>query len=95
MLDLHEFGPDESFAALPLIDGKLLCVGSITRAEAAAASADIGLSIDGLGYYLFIAEQARPNEPIEVLAKFLTETAALALARSFATTVTRRDLAAA
>jgi len=46
------------------------------------------MSIDGFGYYLFVASQAEPQKPIEILAKFATESAAEKLARMFLKTAT-------
>ena len=70
------------FAAKPLTNSSVLCVGGITRTEAEAAK-DEGLDIDGFGYYLFIASQNDPRRPIEILAKFASEAAAEKLARMF------------
>lgn len=71
---------DVHFAALTVRNSKVLCVGSITRAEAEAAR-DSGIEIDGSGYYLFLADEASPRAPISVLAKFLSETEAAQAAR--------------
>jgi hypothetical protein len=60
----------------------MLCVGGITRAEACMAN-DAGIEVDGLGYYLFLADQSEPQKPIEVLAKFADPSAAEKLARLF------------
>ena len=62
---------DAQFGSLPLTNSTVLCIGGITHAEAQAASAD-GTSVDGLGYYLFLAQEGLPDEPIQVLAKFLS-----------------------
>lgn len=62
---------DEKFAAIPLNNARMLCIGSITRAETREVQ-EAGVLIDGRGYYLFIASSERPREPIEVLAKFFS-----------------------
>lgn len=61
----------EKFAAIPLSNARILCIGSITRVEAREASSS-GLNVDEFGYYLFLASADRPSEPIEILAKFLS-----------------------
>lgn len=66
---------DEFFAALPITNAKVLCIGGITRAEAEAAKSS-GADVDGRGYYLFLADESAPREPISVLAKFLSESEA-------------------
>lgn len=73
---------DEYFAAMPVTNATILCVGSVTRAEAEAAKGD-GVEIDGLGYYLFLANEASPDRPIEILAKVVSDAAAFRLARLF------------
>lgn len=62
---------DENFAAIPLNNARVLCIGGITRAEAREAE-EAGVDVDGRGYYLFIASSERPREPIEILAKFFS-----------------------
>jgi hypothetical protein len=62
---------DEDFASIPLTNATRLCIGSITAAEAANLKAD-GVEDDGLGYYLFLASEAEPETPVEVLAKFFS-----------------------
>lgn len=52
---------------------KTLCAGPITAAEAEGVISDI--PIDGMGTYLFIAEQGSMN-PVQVLAKFVSAVAA-------------------
>lgn len=74
---------DVHFAALTFRNSKVLCVGSITRAEAEAARGS-GVEIDGHGYYLFLADEAAPDTPISVLAKFLSESEAASAARLMA-----------
>jgi hypothetical protein len=63
---------DEYFAAMPVTNATVLCVGGVTRAEAEAARDD-GLDIDGKGYYLFLANEGAPERPIEILARFFSE----------------------
>lgn len=74
---------DEHFATIPVTNAMRLCVGSITRAEAEAARED-GADIDGLGYYLFVADETAPHAPIRVLAKFVSSSLAEELARTLA-----------
>lgn len=71
---------DEYFATMPVTNATVLCVGGITRAEAEAAKDD-GLDIDGTGYYLFLANEASPEQPIEILARFFSEMQAARFAR--------------
>ena len=71
---------DEYFAATNLTNATVLCVGGITRKEAEAARND-GLDIDGEGYYLFLADEATPEEPIELLGKLFSPAHAAKLAR--------------
>lgn len=73
---------DEYFAATPITNATVLCVGGITRAEAEAARGD-GISVDGSGYYLFVADEGSPDRPIEILAKLVSDEAASKLARMF------------
>lgn len=70
------------FAALPASNSTVLCVGGITRSEADSARQD-GFDIDGRGYYLFLARQDAPAEPIQILAKFLSPLEAERAARIF------------
>jgi hypothetical protein len=77
---LSEVQMDEYFATVPVTNATLLCVGGITRVETEAAR-DAGLAVDGAGYYLFLADESRPEQPIEILAKFFSETEAHRLAR--------------
>ncbi len=63
---------DEYFASVPIDNAKVVCVGGITRSESEAARDD-GLPIDGFGYYLFLADESTPTQPIEILAKFISE----------------------
>jgi hypothetical protein len=71
---------EEYFATTPVTNATLLCVGGITRAETDAAR-DAGLETDGCGYYLFLADESCPDQPIELLAKFFSESEASRLAR--------------
>jgi hypothetical protein len=75
-----EISMEEYFAEISLGNSSVLCIGSITNAEAERATDD-GLSVDGKGYYLFRADESEPNKPIEVLAKFVSAGAAESLAR--------------
>ncbi len=71
---------EEYFGSVPVSNSTILCVGGITNAEADRAKEE-GLELDGRGYYLFLASNAEPNKPIEILAKFATNSAAEKLAR--------------
>lgn len=71
---------DEYFASIPVSNSTVACVGGITRNEMAAAQDD-GLLVDGTGYYLFLANQDAPKQPIEILAKFISEAQAERFAR--------------
>lgn len=71
---------DEYFAAMPITNATCLCVGGITHDEAEAARSD-GLDVDGKGYYLFLAREDAPNDPIQLLAKFLSASEAESFAR--------------
>lgn len=62
---------EEYFASIPVSNSTRLCVGTITRSEAEAAMQD-GMPVDGRGYYLFIADEASPESPIQILARFLS-----------------------
>lgn len=68
------------FAAMPASNSTLLCVGGITRSEAESARHD-GLNVDARGYYLFLARQDSPAEPIQILAKFFSSLEAERVAR--------------
>jgi hypothetical protein len=57
----------------PFSNSRSLCIGAVTRSEAAAADAAF---CDGLGYYLYVADTANPAAT-EVLARFASEEAAL------------------
>lgn len=71
---------DEYFGATNLTNATVLCVGGITRKEAEAARSD-GLDVDGEGYYIFLADEASPNEPIELLGKLFSAAHASKLTR--------------
>lgn len=58
---------DEFFASKPATNNSYLCVGPLTRGEAAdAANSGIG---NGLGYYIYVAESANTRGPIEILGR--------------------------
>ncbi|MGY4405283.1 hypothetical protein [Bradyrhizobium sp. USDA 3315] len=65
---------DEFFASKPATNDSYLCVGPLTKSEAAdVAEAGIG---NGLGYYLYVsAIDSRPGA-VEVLARLGGEDAA-------------------
>ena len=69
---------EEYYFGVPLSNSRSLCVGPITRNEAAAA--DSGFC-DGLGYYLFVADAENP-QGTEVLARFASEEAAFRMAET-------------
>jgi hypothetical protein len=71
---------DEYFAEIPLSNATVLCVGGVTRREAELAR-DGGIDIDGTGYYLFLANASEPKQPIQLLAKFFSESEAGRIAR--------------
>ncbi len=70
---------DEYFAAAPMGNSRVLCVGGITRTEAEASQND-GNPVDGAGYYLFVADESEPHKPIELLGKILSPLHAARLA---------------
>jgi hypothetical protein len=74
---------DEYFAAIPVSNATVLCVGGVTRTEAEQAR-DSGVEIDGHGYYLFLANASEPKQPIQLLAKFFSEFEAGRIARLLA-----------
>lgn len=65
---------DEFFASKPATNDTYLCVGPLTKAEAADA-ADGGIGT-GLGYYLYVAENANVRGAVEVLGRLSGEDAA-------------------
>ena len=71
---------DEYFAATSLTNAMVLCVGGITRKETEAARSD-GLEVDGTGYYLFLADEASPHEPVQLLGKLFSPLHAERLSR--------------
>jgi hypothetical protein len=75
-----ELNMSDYFAALPTANSTFLCVGSITRSEAELVR-QTGLSDDGHGYYLFLAREDAPGEPLQVLAKFVSPLEAERVAR--------------
>jgi hypothetical protein len=70
----------EHFASIPVNGTAIACVGSITTKEAELASSD-GVHVDGMGYYLYIADAKEPKKPIEVMAKFTSPATASRFAR--------------
>lgn len=64
---------EEYYFGAPLSKSRSVCVGPITRDEAAATGAEF---CDGLGYYLYVADAENP-QGTEVLARFASEEAAL------------------
>ncbi len=71
-MDLH-------LAALPITNASVLCVGGITALEAENLRSD-GYQTDGLGYYLFLANEGEMGMPIRVLARFYSAAEAEACA---------------
>jgi hypothetical protein len=74
---------DEYFAATPITNATVLCVGGVTRSEAERAREE-GIDIDGTGYYLFLANASAPKQPIQLLGKFFSEFEAGRFARLLA-----------
>ena len=70
---------DEYFGTASLGNSRVLCVGGITRGETESLAED-GCQIDGKGYYLFLADEAEPHRPIEVLGTLLSPSHAARLA---------------
>jgi hypothetical protein len=66
---------EEYYFDAPISNSRSICVGSVTRDEAAASGAEF---CDGLGYYLYVADVANPKET-KVLARFASEEAALSM----------------
>ena len=64
---------EEYYFGASLSNSRSVCVGPITRDEAAAAGADF---CDGIGYYLYVTDAENP-EATEVLARFASEEAAI------------------
>jgi hypothetical protein len=65
---------DEFFASKPTTNDSFLCVGPLTRADAAEAS-DEGIG-NGLGYYIYVAESSDVRSSVEILGKLASEAAA-------------------
>lgn len=65
------------FASIPVSNTTRLCVGALTQAEADAAQ------VDATRYYLFLANEAAPAEPIQILASFFSPFEAARAARIF------------
>lgn len=65
---------DEFFASKPATNDTYVCVGPLTNAEAAEAL-DSGIG-SGLGYYLYVAENANVRGAVEVLGRLSSEDAA-------------------
>jgi hypothetical protein len=65
---------EEYYYEVPVNNSKVLCVGPITKQEAEVARAD-GSFCDGFGYYIFLADAVNKRADIEVLGKFVSETA--------------------
>jgi hypothetical protein len=57
---------------VPISNARSLCVGPITRTEAAVTESSF---CDGIGYYLFVTDVDNPHAT-EVLARFASEEAA-------------------
>ena len=74
------------FASMPLTNATHVCVGEITEREAEALRAE-GHDSDGSGYYLFLASEAEPNSPIEILCRFFDSSRADQFARLIAARV--------
>jgi hypothetical protein len=65
---------DEFFASKPATNDTYLCVGPLTKSEAAdAAEAGIG---SGLGYYLYVSEIDSKRGAVEVLGRLAGEDSA-------------------
>lgn len=64
----------EFFASRQATNSKQICIGSLTSTEAEAAR-EFGLG-DGFGYYLFVADSHNLHDPIEILARVVSEEAA-------------------
>jgi hypothetical protein len=59
---------DEYFAAMPITNATMLCIGGITRREAEMEQND-DIPIDGKGYYLFLADETEPKRPIHFFGR--------------------------
>jgi hypothetical protein len=65
---------DEFFASKPATNDSYLCVGPLTRMDAADA-ADEGIG-NGLGYYIYVAAARDIRASVEILGKVASEDAA-------------------
>lgn len=65
---------DEFFASKPATNDSYICVGPLTKAEAADVQ-ESGIG-NGLGYYLYVAENANVRGTVEVLGRLSGEDAA-------------------
>jgi hypothetical protein len=65
---------DEFFASKPTTNENYLCVGPLTRGDAAEA-ADNGIG-NGLGYYIYVAPASGSEGALEILGKLAGEDAA-------------------
>lgn len=63
---------EEYYFDAPLSNSRSLCVGPVTRNEAAATDVPF---CDSLGYYLYVSDSKNPDAT-EVLARFVSEEAA-------------------
>lgn len=61
----------EIFSSISVKNSKILCVGPITKREAQEAKSQ-GIDADPTGFYLYLASEAEPASPIEILAKFFS-----------------------
>lgn len=64
---------DEFFASKPATNDSYLCVGPLTKSEAADLDTGIG---NGLGYYLYVSAIDRSQGAVEVLGRLGGEDAA-------------------
>jgi hypothetical protein len=65
---------DEFFASKPATNDTYLCVGPLTKSEAADAI-DAGIG-SGLGYYLYVSEIDSKRGTVEVLGRLAGEDSA-------------------
>jgi len=65
---------DEFFASKPATNDSYLCVGPLTKSEAADV-ADAGIG-NGLGYYLYVSQNDNKPGMTEVLGRLSSEDAA-------------------
>lgn len=69
---------DEFYFSSSIGNSKTLCVGPISESEAANADSPF---CDGLGFYLYVVDEAKPTNDVEVLGKLVSDTAAEQLSR--------------